>query len=642
LSSSRDSADRSARLRRVLLALISILAAWALFVAVTGGVDLRRYGVPFKSTDSDRPAYAALALMVVYAAAFRTHVRTQFEWLESRGHAAAMTIARRGAVAMLVPAAATFIVGMIYGVHIAGGSDSYGYISQADLWLAGDLVIEQPIASDVPWPQADWTFSPLGYRPGTEKGTIVPIYPAGLPLLMALGKWLLGSCGPFVIVPLLGALMVWLTYWLGTQVWSSAVGSVSAALMATSPTFVYMLLNPMTDVPVSACLLAAIVIALSPWRSRAFWTGLVVSMAIFIRPNLVPLGAVLLALIVMRAPVGTRWRALILFGIAGLPLILAVAALNAYLYGSPSEGGHGSLNNLYAWSNAIPNLVQYLAWLIRTETLVVILALVPLALLQRFADTKQRVVMFLTLFVAVVWLCYLFYYPFDVWWYLRFMLPAFPPMLVMAATGAALLLGRFVGTQAVLPVGLMLAIPLLALRISVIRDEGVLGLRRTGVVYATIAEYVHKELPPNAMILTVQHSGSIRHYGKRMTLRWDLLGREWWPQVFDVLVERGYRPYLVVSSFEEAQLRRQFSLSDAVDAPGTVVAAMDLPESVRVYDPLREAVGAPSLIPIIVPGSCGPITSGLDTARGAWQPVEGRHASIGVRQWCDGRSADRQ
>ena len=580
--------------------------------------------------------------MVVYAAAFRTHVRTQLEWLESRVHAAALTIARRAAVAMLVPAAAIFVVGMIYGVHIAGGSDSYGYISQADLWLAGDLVIEQRIASQVPWPDADWTFSPLGYRPGREKGTIVPIYPAGLPVMMALAKSLLGSCGPFVIAPLLGALMVWLTYWLGTQVWSSAVGIVSAALMATSPTFVYMLLNPMTDVPVSACLLAAMVIALSPWRSRAFWTGLVVSMAIFIRPNLVPLGAVFLAFIVMRAPVGTRWRALILFGIAGLPLILAVAAINTYLYGSPSEGGHGSLNNLYAWSNVVPNLRQYVAWLIRTETLVVILSLVPLALLKRLPERTPLVVMFLTLVVAGVWLCYLFYYPFDVWWYLRFMLPAFPPMLVMAAAGAALLLHRLVGAQAVLAVGLMLAVPLLALRISVIRDEGVLGLRRTGVVYATVAQYVHKELPPNAMILTVQHSGSIRLYGKRMTLRWDLLGREWWPQVFDVLMQRGYRPYLVISSFEEGQLRRQFGLSEAADAPGTVVAAMDFPESVRIYDPLREVVGAPRPIPVVVPGSCGPNTSDLDTDRRAWQPDEGRHASMSVRRWCDGRSADPQ
>jgi len=37
----------------------------------------------------------------------------------------------------------------------------------------------------VPRPQAEWSLSPLGYRPGLGPGLIVPTCPPGLPLVMA-------------------------------------------------------------------------------------------------------------------------------------------------------------------------------------------------------------------------------------------------------------------------------------------------------------------------------------------------------------------------------------------------------------------------------------------------------------------------
>src|SRR5579864_3853793 len=105
-----------------------------------------------------------------------------------------------------------------------------------------------------PWPLADWTWTPLGYRPSPhERGAIVPIYSPGYPLLMALFQFVAGFQAGFVVVPLCGALTVWCTYVIGRRVtgapWLSLWG---ALLVAASPAFLYQLMNAMSDVPVMA------------------------------------------------------------------------------------------------------------------------------------------------------------------------------------------------------------------------------------------------------------------------------------------------------------------------------------------------------------------------------------------------------
>ena len=153
--------------------------------------------------------------------------------------------------------------------------------------------------------------------------------------------------------------------------------------------------------------------------------------------------------------------------------------------------------------------------------------------------------------------------------------------------------------------GAIVAVVVFAIRVNDVRERALLTLWRGGVVYASAAEYVRTQLPANAVVLTVQHSGSIRYYANRLTLRWDLLPAEWWPRALDVLTERGYRPYLLVSVFEEEQLRRQFGFSDAEDGPGTLVALMSDPEQLRLYDPLRLSGSRPDAITAVVSCPCG-------------------------------------
>jgi hypothetical protein len=589
----------TAIMRALLLALIAVSTSWALLVAITGGFDLRAHGIPFRSTEAARPALLALVLAAVYAAAFRRRLPADAAWLEARVRPIGQLVERRAAMLVLVMSVVTFVLGMRYGMHVAGGSDSYGYISQSRLWLSREVVVEQPIARQVPWPDADWTFAPLGYRPAREAGAIVPVYAPGLPLLMALGTLLMGACGPFVVVPLTAAGLVWLTYRLGARIRSRASGVTAAALMATSPTLVFMAMNPMSDVPVSMFFAAALVIALSQSKWRALWTGVVLSIGILVRPNLVPIGAVYLALLVARAPAGARWRTVLWFSLGGLPLVAVIATTYATLYGAPWRPGYGSLGELYSGRYFFTNVRNYAGWLLDTETPFVLLAVLPIAWLWRLDGERRVLLASLGMLVGAVWMSYLVYAPFDVWWYLRFMLPAFPAMFALAAIGAALLIARTAGAGRTAAVAVVLAIPFLAFRIDQIRNRGILDAPVGGVVYLSAAEYVRTRLPANALILTIQHSGSIRHNANRLTLRWDLLDSAWWPRAVDVLAERGYRPYFLVSSFEERQLRTRFGFSDAVDAPGTVVAEMKSPEQIRIYDPLRQGFTSTETIPAV-------------------------------------------
>ena len=116
-------------MRKALLACGVSLIAWALLVAITGGLNLRPYGIPFQSTDADRAAIAALLLMTVYAMAFRAHARAHVRWVDARARPLVGFLERRGTYIAAALAVIIFALGMAYGIHVAGGSDSYGYIS---------------------------------------------------------------------------------------------------------------------------------------------------------------------------------------------------------------------------------------------------------------------------------------------------------------------------------------------------------------------------------------------------------------------------------------------------------------------------------------------------------------------------------
>jgi hypothetical protein len=461
------------------------------------------------------------------------------------------------AVALLCTVA-TAVLALTMGSGIAGGADSYGYLSQADLWARGSLRVSQPLVHQVPWPSADWTLSPLGYRPAFDRnGDIVPIYAPGYPLVMALVRIAGGPRAMFLVVPLLGALGVWCTYLLGRRVANPLTGALAAVWLASSAAFVNSLLVPMSDVPATTWWLLAVLALTSLRPVAALAAGVAVSAAILTRPNLAPLAIVLVAPLAWpvlreRRLTGPAARRAALFAAGAIPGCVAIGLLFHSLYGSPLQSGYGPVGAMYSWAHARSNVPHYTRWLIEAATPLVALALVaPWVVSRRHAWLALG-------FFAVLLATYVFYLEFDAWHYVRFLLPACPLLIVSSAAVVSKALDRLRPGRRTLAAAVIGA-GLVAWGVTLAANRQVFTTPDGELRYPRVAGFVATRLPERTVVITVQHSGSLRYYANRTTVRYDVLDPRWLARAIDFLREQGRSPYILLEDWEEPGFRELFA-----------------------------------------------------------------------------------
>jgi hypothetical protein len=473
--------------------------------------------------------------------------------------------------------------GLRWGSSVAGGADSYGYVTEAAIWRRGALVLRQDIIRQSPWPEAAATWMPLGYvQTARDPVDLVPQYSAGLPLLMALLQSAAGYCGAFVVVPLCGGLLVWLTYALGRRLFEGAgIALGGAALVATSPVFLYQLMNPMSDVPVTAAWTAALVLAAA---RRPLLAGLAASVMLAIRPNLAPLAALLVAWMILcegrRTAIHVVWR----MAVALAPTVAAIGWLNHRLYGSPWSSGYGDLSERYLVSHLVPNLTLYGAWMLGTQTPVVATAALFFVAPHLFPPSPVRFSrLLLGGTMGIVILSYVFFDVFDVWWYLRYMLPMWPAMMLLTVAGLDAVARRFPSrwSRAVLVVVLVVC-GWHGVRVAVDRQAFAIG--RSERRYVDVARFVAGDTPPGAVMLSMQHSGTLRLYADRLTLRYDLLDPAWLDRTLAYLEASGRKPYAVLDAAEVEVFRRRFNGRSRVGALDWPPLATLRSGDVAVYD----------------------------------------------------------
>jgi 4-amino-4-deoxy-L-arabinose transferase-like glycosyltransferase len=427
---------------------------------------------------------------------------------------------------------------------------------------------------------------------------MVPTYAPGLPLMMA-AALVLGDCGPFLVVPLCAALVVWLTFLLGRRTAGPWVGSLSAIFVATSPIVVFQSMAPMSDVPAAALWTGAALAALGTTRRSALATGLWTAAGLLVRPNLPVIPLVLLAHLAASSQGRERWIRIALFSAAVAPAALAIAALNTAWYGAPWNSGYGAAAQLYSVSTILPNLARYPVWLWQTQSPVVLLALLPL--LPRFrGDAFHPAVRLLAGLFAATLFSYLVYFRFEEWWYVRFLLPAIPALLVLMSTGLVAVGRRLSapwGRVAVASVTILLVAHTSRFNIG----QGMFGPLKAGERrYADVGVYIQRALPANALVLSVQESGTVRYYGGRMTIRWDLIDRDWTGRAAGEVERLGLHPYMVIEDSELPQMRGWFGLPPDAPLPWPLVARMREHGGVSVLDLSSSAPGT------IVPAALAP------------------------------------
>ena len=494
---------------------------------------------------------------------------------------------RRIALALSV---ATFLCGFACGSRALGASDTYGYVSEAELWLDGNLKIDQLFAMEPPWPQPALTFSPFGYRPDPrDERWLVPTYSPGLPMLMAVSKTLGGQDALFIVVPICAGLLVLATWQLGCRLRMPVVGLAAAWLVATSPVVLGHAMSAWSDVPAAAAWAGAFCLLLGEGLARAAGAGLLASLAIVIRPNMVPLVAVMCLYDVFGIRnAGTRRQALarvLVFAVASLPGALVVAAINQHLFGSPFVSGYGNLDELFAWSRVPTNLGRYLEWLIESHTPLVLLGLGAIFVPRRalWPHTDRLVFVVIGLFVATVWVIYCGWMVFDKWWFCRFLLPTWPFMMLGVATWAALLFRRdsLWGKRAAI-VGL---ITLGAIQIRFADDQGVFNIARSEHRNVSVAQLLRQATVPRSVTLAKFHGGSLRYYGGRLTLNWAHLDGRWLERAVQWLGAHGVHTYAVLEDWEMPEFRAHFAESRGfapLEAPP--IATFIDPGKVMIFD----------------------------------------------------------
>lgn len=578
LPSQRQGArSASVTIRRILYVIACLAPAWAAVTIISDGIAWRIGPLRISSTEPVRPALVGMIAAAWYAWRYPRSLKVaDGVWL-------AQWLRRASVAALPLFVALGVLAGLCYGTYSAAGSDAFGYVSQAELWLHGDLRVEQPIVQEVSWPDAAWTFTPLGYRPVSESGDIAPTYAPGLPMLMAVFQAVGGRTAAFVVVPVTGGIALLATFLLGraaTQ--SSPVGALATLLLLVSPAFLAHTFVPMSDVPVTAAWALACVLALrEPPRPLA--CGLVAGVALLIRPNLLPL--------VVTPIVAWAWRErfrphLLLFVAGLLPGLIAIALVNYGVYGSPFTSGYGRLSDIYGLSAAPQNLRNYSVWLWQTQSPLIALAAIALVTGRGLRSANQHFSprAALAALMVLVFVSYVFYAPFENWTYLRFLLPAYPALFILMAAGVRVV-------SAALPVAMRAAaaIFLAALCVSTsfqfARNQFIFNWRLHEHRYVTAGERAAELTPPGAVLFSSQHSGSLRYYANRITLRYDLLSKEHLDGAVRQLSAMGKPSFLVIDDWELDEFKSRFAGQSYV----TAVARSPLlripgPPDVLIYD----------------------------------------------------------
>lgn len=401
---------------------------------------------------------------------------------------------------------------------------------------------------------------------------MVPTYSPGLPLTMAAFKAVGGENAVYLVVPLLGALSVWLTYVLGLHLAGATAGALAALMLLASPTFLFQLMWPMSDVPAMALWLAAVVLVLQPSSRSTAASGLAAAAAILTRPNLVVLAVPLLMLIALEQ---RTWRARIVAWLtwsaaAGIGVV-ADALINRHLYGSATFSGYGTFSTIYAAAHFWTNVVQFPRWLLQTESPLIVLSIAaPFVLRWRGTAGGARLAVWGMGLVAVVLLSYLWYTPYDNWTYLRFLLPAYP---VLMASAAAVVVA--VAPDAGARRTAMFAVVVVAVTAwGLWQGRPAFEVRASEARYRTAARLA-TGLPDNAVIICNQHSGSLRYYANRLTVRYEWLYPDVYSEAVQYLHSIGRPVFAVLDDWERDVFRMRYAgHADLswLDRPAIVVA----------------------------------------------------------------------
>ena len=451
---------------------------------------------------------------------------------------------------------------------VAGGSDNSGYFNEARLF-AHLTVHAQPrvVAGLPPGDAPPYLYVPLGFRPATGgPSQIVPTYPPGLPILLVpvarIAGWRHAGDILLVLHSLAGLA---LTFALGRMCGLSPGWSLlGCAVLAASPLYLYTSLQALSDVPATAWAAAAV---LAAWKSRgrAGWalaSGVSFAVAVLIRPS-----NFLIALPMVIA-FGVSPRRWLLSAAGAIPGIAAWMAINHAAYGGYLESGYGAIGNEFH-ASLIPGTLRYCArWLPNLFGPIVIVAPAVIALVRLL---PRRVALLAAWAAAYVGFYSAYRWTHQDWWFLRFLLPAAPALIVsgLMVVNACLERLRTGAPRGVIKTFTVLLVTasLCAETVQILTLEA-WTIGRGERKYGRVAEWLKANLPADSVVVANQFSGALYYFTDFTFLRADQIDGATAKRI-QAVVQAAHRPmYAVTFPFEDDLIARipcRWTMVRAVD-----------------------------------------------------------------------------
>jgi len=290
-------------------------------------------------------------------------------------------------------------------------------------------------------------------------------------------------------------------------------------------------------------------------RARLGWAaaaGAAFAVSVLVRPSdlvlMVPLTLVL----------GTCWRGWSAFVLGGLPFALALGAYNHAAYGSTFAVGYNHedmhVTGFFTTDILAHNLGYFLVWVPK-------LLSVPIVLLAVFGwpwlyrrGTREAVLL-AGWFGALVLFYSCYIWAGETWWYLRYLMPGFPAVIIAALLTLQLLCARVRGTLSwLLPTGVVATA--LVLQCMLTRQLDAANVRGSERHYWAASMWLKDQAPANAILLTGALSGSVLFYNSQPSVRWDFLDAEKFAQLRRAAATLRRPIYAPLFSSEKLELQK--------------------------------------------------------------------------------------
>jgi hypothetical protein len=517
-----------------------LLAATVAVAVLSGlaGVDVTIGDVSVSSHSPARPLAVALVLAAIR---WRLGIESLPNWLT-----------RIVILTAICGSAATWLRFLVTTI---GGADSYGYVSASSLIAGGRLIGDTPIAAWLTAANRMAIASPLGWTPSPDNTGISPTFPIGVSLVMALFTRVGGPPAVYFVAPAMAAITLALVYRLGRQWYDAHTALFATAIVAWNPLFIAYAKQPMSDVPATMWIALALFLAFRSTPLTAFGAGLAAGAAVITRPALLVAGAVLV-LAARRGDEPMRRAGLAAGGLA-IAVIVQMAIQN-HLFGSPFSTGYGAAGNLFAIDHVMTNVGIFAKhlWTVGGPPWLVGLLLGLIAARPEPRGKPMAV-------LGGVAAPYLLYLPFDHWETLRFLLPGLVPMTILVADGL-IKIARSPRNRVTTAAITCAFLAIIAGRSEMLlRTSSAWEIATLEERYPLAGSWINFNTPVSSVVLANQHSGSLRWYGKRQTLRWDILAPENLVQTIRDLESRGATVYVALEGAEVAMFDSKFA--DVID-----------------------------------------------------------------------------